>query len=132
MAIFGVLNGRIDGLITYGKTLNFVAIPETIDGETIISIGDSAFNGCSNLTSVGIGNGVTSICNSAFEDCYKFSEVYYKGMESEWMNRDIRSPNTELTSATQYYFIQNETNVPMDGGNYWHYDENGEIVVWTI
>ena len=29
-----------------------------------------------------------------------------------------------------YCYIENEADLPTDGGNYWHYDENGEVVVW--
>ena len=33
--------------------------------------------------------------------------------------------NTELTNATWYYYDETESKV----GNYWHYGDNGEIVV---
>ena len=38
--------------------------------------------------------------------------------------------NTSLTSATRYYYVENESDLPADNGNYWHYDENGNIAVW--
>ena len=37
--------------------------------DSVLSIGNSAFGGCSGLTSVTIGNSVTSIGEFAFEDC---------------------------------------------------------------
>ena len=53
------------------------------------------------------------------------------GTADEWSAISIESyNNTYLTSATRYYYIENEADVPTDGGNYWHYDENGEIAVW--
>ncbi len=32
----------------------------------------------------------------------------------------------ELTNATRYYYSE----TPVYDGNYWHYDEDGNIVVW--
>ena len=43
--------------------------------DSVTSIGDSAFNECDSLTSVTIGNGVTSIGDSAFEDCFSLSSL---------------------------------------------------------
>ena len=45
-------------------------------GNGVTSIGGSAFSGCSGLTSVTIGNGVTSIGFSAFERCSGLTAVY--------------------------------------------------------
>jgi hypothetical protein len=43
-----------------------VSIRGTINGRPVTSIGESAFWGCSSLTSVTIGNGVTNIGEGAF------------------------------------------------------------------
>jgi hypothetical protein len=52
-----------------------VPIPGTIDGLPVISIGDSAFNGCTTVTSVTIPDGVTNIGNYAFADCSALTKV---------------------------------------------------------
>ena len=51
--------------------LTSVTIPNSVT-----SIGDEAFWGCSGLTSVTIGNGVTSIGSEAFRDCPELLDVY--------------------------------------------------------
>ncbi len=50
--------------------LTSITIP---DGVT--SIGDSTFSGCFYLTSITIPDGVTSIGNSAFSDCYSLNSI---------------------------------------------------------
>ena len=44
-------------------------------GESVTSIGSSAFNSCSSLTSVTIGESVTSIGSSAFNNCSSLTSV---------------------------------------------------------
>ncbi|MBQ5590731.1 MAG: fibronectin type III domain-containing protein, partial [Clostridia bacterium] len=53
-----------------GNTRTFYSIPDSVT-----SIGDSAFEGCTKLTSVTIPNSVTSIGNNAFEDCTSLTSV---------------------------------------------------------
>ena len=50
-------------------------IPSTYEGLPVTSIGDSAFSGCSSLTSVVIGDSVTSIGEKAFRYCSSLTEV---------------------------------------------------------
>ncbi len=50
-------------------------IPAVIDGRAVTKIGDFAFAGFSDLTSVKIPNGVTGIGESAFEDCVSLTSV---------------------------------------------------------
>ena len=46
-----------------------VTIPETIDGYPVTSIGDRAFSGCTDLTSIIISDSVTSIGDQSFSFC---------------------------------------------------------------
>jgi len=79
-----------------GEETNLV-IPDTIDGEPVVSIGkeafyradftsvtipdsvksigDSAFNYCQNLMNITLGNGITSIGESVFSSCTNLTEV---------------------------------------------------------
>jgi hypothetical protein len=52
-----------------------LTIPSTINGLPVVSIGELAFEGCTNVTSVTIPNSVTSIGDSAFEGCTNVTSV---------------------------------------------------------
>ena len=53
-------------------------------GNSVTSIGDYAFSGCTGLTSVTIGNSVASIVDYAFRDCTGLTAVYYTGDIAGW------------------------------------------------
>ena len=74
-----------------------------------------------------IPDSVTSIGNSAFMDCRSLTSVYYEGTAEEWGRISIGASNSYLTNATRYYYSETQ---PTEEGNWWHYDENGEVVVW--
>ena len=99
------------------------------NNKSVTTIGNRAFEDCTSLTSVVIPAGVTTIGNRAFYDCTSLTSVYYKGTADEWANISM-DYNNDLTSAPRYYYIENEADVPADGGKYWHYDGNGNITVW--
>ena len=99
--------------------------------DSVTSIGEWAFYNCSSLTSITIPDSVTSIEYYAFYNCSSLMSVYYKGTAEEWSEINMDSNNTELTSATRYYYIENEENVPTDGGNYWHYVD-GVPTAWVL
>ncbi|MDE5607992.1 MAG: leucine-rich repeat domain-containing protein [Muribaculaceae bacterium] len=67
------------GRNTNNEVSGVVVIPDiAMDGETeysVISIGKSAFNSCSGLTSVTIGNSVQTIGDKAFFYCYDLTSV---------------------------------------------------------
>ena len=110
----------------YGCTgLTGIDIP---DG--VISIGEYAFSRCSGLASVVIPSSVTSIASYAFYRCNSLAKVYYLGTQSQWNGISIsktNSSNSNLTSASRYYFTENGDGETASG-NWWYYDADGTIV----
>ena len=106
----------------YGcEKLSSIELP---DGVTAIE--EYTFSESDNLKSVIIGKEVTSIANGVFSYCKNLKVVYFKGSEEEWSKISIGTNNKSLTSATVYYYSENE---PEREGNYWHYAD-GVPTAW--
>ncbi len=98
-------------------------------GNSVTSIGERAFLGCDFLTSIEIPNSVTNIGDYAFYYCDSLTNVYYGGSVEKWNEISIGTINSNLTSATRYYYIENQSDLPNDNGNYWHYVD-GVPTIW--
>ena len=106
------------------SSLRFVSLP---DGMT--EIGQYAFEN-SGIESIVFPKELEFIGYYAFYQCSDLRAIYYKGSPSDWENIEIHSPSTNrpLLNAARYYYSQDIP--PQDGETYWHYDKNGEIVLW--
>lgn len=83
----------------YIGTAAQVVIPSKIEEAPVISIGDSAFEGCTSLTSIVIPEGVTTIGDFAFDDCVSLTSVILpKGLTS--IGNDAFDLCVNLTSIT--------------------------------
>ena len=78
----------------------------------VTNVGDYAFSGCENLTSVTIARSVKNIGDNVFNNCEKLVNVYYAGTQEDW---NSIAGKESLTSAKISYCIcgakGNEANV---------------------
>jgi len=88
--------------------LNGNEVKDLIIPESVTSIGNYTFSGCSGLTSVTIPNSVTSIGKDAFAGCSGLSCVNISDLES-WCNISFQSGANPLTYA--HHLILNGTDV---------------------
>ena len=104
-------------------------IESTYAGLPVTAIGEYAFTNSTALTRIIIPSSITTVGESAFSGCdnltiYCEAESQPSGWDSDW-NPD---------SCLVYWYSENEPALNADGtaydGNYWRYDENGEINVW--
>ena len=81
------------------SSLTSVTIPDSVT-----SIHWGAFYDCTSLTSVTIPDSVTSIGAWAFRDCTSLTDVYYAGSEAQWKAISISSNgNDDLLTANIHY-----------------------------
>lgn len=78
-----VANG---GCTVYGlkdKSATEIVIPATYAGKPVTTINASAFENCTNLTSVTIGENITTIGNKAFYNCTGLTEINYNATKAK-------------------------------------------------
>ena len=80
-----------------------VEIPAALDGYTVTGIGEGAFRDSNILTFISIPESVISIGESAFQNCSKLADVYYGGTEEQWSEVTVASGNEPLVYATIHY-----------------------------
>ncbi len=104
-------------------------------GSTLKSIGNAAFASCIALEYVVIPKLTVpekgySIGNNILEGCTALADIYYMGTAEEWAALTIDPKDTTLkTDARLCFYVENEADVPEDGGSYWHFAD-GKPVKW--
>ena len=88
------------------------------------SIGNSAFSGCSSLTSITIPESVTSIGDDAFRYCYKLAEVYDL-TGSDGLNITAGSANNGYVG---YYAVEIKKEEGLTG--IYYTEDNNEFVMY--
>ena len=100
--------------VTYGDTQpsGEITIPSSVsyNGQiySVTSIGGSAFEDCSALTSVTIPNSVTSIGYGAFNGCSALTNVYYNGSVADWCQIDFSDRASTPLSHGANLYINNQ------------------------
>ncbi|MBQ8290994.1 MAG: leucine-rich repeat domain-containing protein [Clostridia bacterium] len=86
------------------------------------------FYNCASLFYIVLPRNRILFGDEVFEFCGMLTNVYYTGTASDWA--ELGDDYTSVFSGkTVYYYVQNEGNVPTNGGNYWHYVD-GEPTAW--
>ena len=99
-----------------------VIIPRTYDGLPVKAIGEMAFFNYTELESIIITINIEYVGSLAFYNCtslviYCEADSEPSGWDSSWND----------TGCPVYWYSEAE---PSESGSYWHYGENGEIIVW--
>ena len=88
-----------------------IVIPESVKyGGTVYSvkrIGHEAFYGCSNLTSVTIGNNVETIAYNAFFDCYRLTSVHISDLAA-WCKIDFSDSDSSPLYYAHHLYLNGE------------------------
>lgn len=95
------------------------------EGTTALCFG--AFGGCTALEKLVLPKSLNNILTGVLKDSDKLEAICYSGTQSEWnavVNQALPSERINLTPV--YFYSETE---PAEEGNFWHYDENGEIVL---
>lgn len=91
------------------------------EGSNITSIADYTFMNCEKLQSIVLPSSVTSIGSKAFFMCNSPLIVYYGGNSEQWEQLENKP------QSTPYFYSETE---PQQEGNYWHFGEDGNVIVW--
>jgi len=96
------------------------------EGSICETIDDYAFDN-SSITYIILPKSIKTIGSYALGDiCI---EIYYLGNEIEW--EEVEKTAADYEDITIYYYIEDESNLPQDNGNYWHYDIDRKTpIIW--
>ena len=136
-----------------GAFENCTQLKSVVIGSGLSTISRETFRGCASLTNITIPENINTIGDYAFADCKKLEyiviegttlktigkyvtsscnsirRIYYKGTIADWNTISINSANVAPFNQIPYIYSESQ---PTSEGNYWHYSESGEPIVWDI
>ena len=92
----------------------------------LTEISYECFRDCIGITEMFLPKSVQTIYSSAFDNC-ALDTIYYGGDETDWDAIDFVGNNEIVQNMTVYFYYET---IPEEEGNYWHYDEFNNIVIW--
>lgn len=108
---------KIESFLFYDMPLNEIVIP---DGVRVLCEYLFAYSG---LKSIVLPKSLTKIENNVFSYCESL-KIFYQGTKEDWEKIKIKN---FLQPSSIYYYSENQ---PTSEGNYWHYNENNEIIIY--
>ena len=88
--------------------VNVQEITDLIIPNSVTSIGDEAFYGCSSLTSITIPNSVTSIGDEAFYGCSSLTKTNYTGDVAGWCDIKFGGSNANPMYYSHNFYINDQ------------------------
>lgn len=118
-----------DGILYNKAKTQFIYIPKAIKGavtipDSVTSISNGAFSGCSSLTSVTLPNGLKSIGHYAFQDCNSLTSITIPNSVTS-IGDSAFSGCSNLTSITIPNSVTSIGGNAFDGCNKLRYNEYG-------
>ena len=87
-----------------GTATGDIIIPDIFNGLPVRQIGEYAFYGCTDITSIAFSSNITYIGDSAFRDCSNLDTVYYWGSIENWFDIDfVNEYSNPLNNGAELY-----------------------------
>ncbi len=97
------------------------SLKSVILGENVTLIGESAFQGCG-INFLILHKKISKIEEGAFRDCSFLSDVFYKGVRSDWNNIVILDDNDDLIRSN--ICCEDDKNSDLNSGLSWSFDSD--------
>ena len=129
---------RLSPPMTTSATQAVTTAPEIITAgdwtvpSTVTAISEDAFMNCTYLRSMVISSPALSVGNSAFSGCSSLVTVFFTGSEAEWesilLTVDNGGNGNDIFKNTKvYYYSESE---PAVSGDFWYYNDKNEPRCW--